>query len=124
MTAETCHVAGCSRAATLSCARCGAPVCDHHVVADYQYLPGGQRPYCVACDDERRQLYRAARRQGLKAILWSGSGAIVGSVLGAAVGAAVSTDSFAHTVAADVGFLLGLGVALLLALRPFGKPAT
>jgi hypothetical protein len=121
MALETCHIRGCGRDGTMVCARCGQPVCDRHVVADFQYLPGGQRPYCSACDDERRQLYQAARRQGLKAILWSGGGAVVGSLLGGEVGVLLSLDSFAHTVTTDVGFVLGLAVALILAIRPTGK---
>ncbi|HEX5416439.1 MAG TPA: hypothetical protein VFZ25_12290 [Chloroflexota bacterium] len=118
MALETCHIAGCGRDGTMVCARCGQPVCDRHVVADFQYLPGGQRPYCSACDDERRRLYQAARRQGLKAILWSGGGAVAGSLLGGEVGTLLFTDSFAHTVATDIGFVLGLAVALVLAVRP------
>jgi len=64
------------------------------------------------------------RRQGLRAILWSGGGGIAGSVIGAAIGAAVFQNSFAHTVTTDVGFLLGLGVALLLAINPRGRRLT
>ena len=121
MARETCNVVGCGRDATTYCERCKRPVCDRHVVSDYQHLPGGQRPYCSRCDGERQQLYQAMRRQGLKAIIWSGGGAIAGSLLGDAVGTAISSNSFAHTVVTDVGFLLGLAVALLLAINPRGK---
>lgn len=112
-----CAVASCTRAAETSCANCGRPLCREHTVADFSHLPGGQRPYCPECDARRRELYRAARSHGWKAILWSGGGALIGSAFGLVVGILVTRDSFAHTVTTDVGFLIGLAVALFLALR-------
>jgi hypothetical protein len=112
----TCEIDACGQMAVQRCAHCGRALCSGHVVEDYNYLPGGQRPYCVECDAERRQLYERIRRQGLRAIAWSGGGALAGSILGYVVGVVVTADSFTHTVTTDVGFVAGLGLALLVAL--------
>ncbi|HUX86244.1 MAG TPA: hypothetical protein VMW65_04520 [Chloroflexota bacterium] len=115
---QNCQFVGCSVAAERRCARCMRQICDRHTIADYHHLPGGQRPYCLECDAERQQLYQAMRRQGLRAIVWSGIGAIIGAFLGHTAGTLLSPDSFTHTVTTDVGFLMGLGGALLGALVP------
>jgi hypothetical protein len=86
--------------------------CEQHAVANFNYLPGGQRPYCIDCDAEREELYQTMRRQGLRAIVWSGLGGIAGAIAGYGVGALVSSDSFVHTVSTDLGFLAGLALAL------------
>lgn len=112
----TCEVEGCVETAVRHCANCGRALCRQHTVADYSHLPGGQRPYCVDCDAERRQLYQNVRTRGGRAILWSGAGAIAGSVIGYSVSALITPDSFAHTVTTDVGFVVGLAAALLVAL--------
>ena len=117
---QNCQIDRCPDAAKRHCARCERPICDRHTIADYHYLPGGQRPYCLECDAERQQLYQAMRVQGLRAIIWSGIGAIIGTFLGHTAGTLLSPDSFTHTVATDVGFLIGLGGALLGAIVPVG----
>ena len=117
---QNCQIDRCPDAAKRHCAHCERPICDRHTIADYHYLPGGQRPYCLECDAERQQLYQAMRVQGLRAIIWSGIGAIIGTFLGHTAGTLLSPDSFTHTVATDVGFLIGLGAALLGAIVPVG----
>lgn len=112
-----CEIAECGETATVSCVNCGRGICPRHTVADYTNLPGGQRPYCAGCDAERRRLYQAARGRGFRAILWGVGGAVVGSAGGYLIGALASPDSFTHTVTTDLGFLAGLAVALLAAVR-------
>jgi hypothetical protein len=112
-----CEVGRCGQNGLVDCARCGRRICARHTVADFNYLPGGQRPYCVECDAERQELYRSYRVRGLRAILFSGGGALIGSVLGYLVAALVTADSFTHSIITDVGFMVGLAVALLASLR-------
>ncbi|HLH72810.1 MAG TPA: hypothetical protein VKX96_05965 [Chloroflexota bacterium] len=122
---QNCAIAGCSNVADRCCTRCRRSICVAHIVEDYHHLPGGQRPYCTECDAERQRLYQAMRRQGLRAIVWSGIGAVVGAFAGHTVGTLFSPASFTHTVATDIGFLLGLGAALFGALaraRPDHRP--
>ncbi|MGH2458598.1 MAG: hypothetical protein ACRDIY_06990 [Chloroflexota bacterium] len=111
-----CGVDGCGAPATRRCASCGCALCRDHAIADYHHLPGGQRPYCRQCDGERRAIYRRLRVQGRRAIGWSAGGAFVGAVVGYLTVAAITPDSFSHTIGADVGFLVGLALALLVAL--------
>ena len=110
-----CEMGACSQVATQRCAGCGRALCHDHTVTDYTHLPGGQRPYCVDCDAQRRQLYQRARQKGLSAVAWSAGGAITGAIAGYVVGALATSDSFAHTVTTDVGFILGLIAALFIA---------
>ncbi len=113
--ASLCEIGTCSQVATQRCTKCGRALCPDHTVTDYTHLPGGQRPYCSDCDAERRELYQRARQKGLSAVAWSAGGAITGSIAGYIVGALATSDSFAHTVTTDVGFVLGLIAALLFA---------
>ncbi len=115
---EACAATGCAEPAVTRCANCGLPFCARHLVADFANLPGGQRPYCAACDAARRALYQRVRGQGLRAIATSAVGALGGALVGSGVGLLLSTDSFAHTVTTDLGFLVGLAVALYLTFRP------
>jgi hypothetical protein len=112
-----CDVPECGAAALERCARCDRALCQNHVVRDYSHLPGGQRPYCPECDAERRRVYRTTRTLGLRAIVWSGAGAVVGSSLGYLAGALVTAESFTHTVTTDVGFVAGLAGALIMCLK-------
>lgn len=116
MPLEKCATQGCGRTGVAICCRCGSQVCERHLVTDDQHRPGGQRPSCTTCDRERREAYQLVRRHGLRAILWSGGGAIVGALAGEGIGHLITTDSFAHTVTTDLGFVLGLSFALYLAL--------
>lgn len=113
--ATRCEVEACGKFATERCASCRRALCRDHTIADYAYLPGGQRPYCVECDSDRRQLYQVARRTGLRAVAWSAGGAVIGAAVGYVVGALATSNSFAHTVTTDVGFVLGLAAALSIA---------
>jgi hypothetical protein len=113
---ERCGVARCGQWASTRCVRCGRPLCAGHVVESYSYRPGGQRPFCPDCDAARERIYQSMRTQGLRAIVWSGAGAVIGSVVGHTVGDLISTNSFTHTFATDLGFLAGLGLALFGAL--------
>ncbi len=115
--ATGCEVGACGQFATERCASCGRALCRDHTITDYSHLPGGQRPYCGACDSERRRLYQVARRKGLRAVAWSAGGATIGAVAGYVVGALATSDSFAHTVTTDVGFVVGLAAALWIAAR-------
>ena len=110
---STCDVDCCGALAVQHCGHCGRALCRQHTVTDYRHLPGGQRPYCQKCDAERREIYQRVRKQGIRAIAWSMGGAIVGAIGGYLTGAAITSDSFTHTVATDVGFIAGLAVALL-----------
>lgn len=112
-----CGVSGCDREGTISCAHCDRLVCAEHAVADFTYLPGGQRPYCVDCDAERQRLYQATRFRGARLTLWSGAGAILGSIAAYLAAALVTADSFAHSIGAGAGFMVGLALALFFALR-------
>lgn len=113
---RVCEIDRCDALAVRQCARCGRALCQQHLVTDYQHLPGGQRPYCQACDVERRQIYQRVRTQGARVIAWSLGGAVVGAITGFLTSAAITPDSFTHTVATDLGFVAGLALALLGAL--------
>lgn len=116
--ADSCHQPAISR-----CTRCGQALCAAHTVVDYRHLPGGQRPYCAECDRERRDVYAQARRQGARVTAWSAFGAIVGAIVGYGAGILLTPDSFTHTVTTDAGFLVGLAVALSVALAT-SRPAS
>lgn len=113
---EWCEVSACHQQAVGECAHCHRALCADHTVIDYRHLPGGQRPYCLECDRERRSLYLEARRQGLRATAWSGVGAIVGAIVGYGVSVLLTPDSFTHSVTTDFGFISGLAIALSAAL--------
>lgn len=115
--AAQCEVRGCGQRGAVRCAHCDRPICPQHVVADFNYLPGGQRPYCVDCDLARRTMYQNVRFAGARTVGWSGIGALVGSVLGYLAAAALIADSSARSVATDVGFTAGLALGLLWSLK-------
>lgn len=112
-----CEVDACEEIAVQQCTNCGRALCRGHTVADYSHLPGGQRPYCTDCDAERRQVYRRVRAQGLRAIAGSAAGAVAGSAVGYLAGVVVTSASFTHTVTTDVGFIAGMSIGLVAALR-------
>lgn len=119
-TAPLCEVRGCGQRSLVRCARCDRSICRQHVVADFTYLPGGQRPYCLDCDQERRTLYQAVRFAGARTLLGSGTGAVAGAALGYVGAAATISDSFTRSVVTDIGFMAGLVLGLLWSLKRDG----
>lgn len=113
----SCAIPNCSETATQRCYHCQRAICSGHTIQEFLHRPGGQRPYCIECDAERQRLYQGMRTQGFPALILSCVGAVIGAMGGYGIGTLVTTNSFGHTIATDVGFLGGFGLALWGALQ-------